>query len=32
MFSDLDETFNLEVKFGNDTLVPIRDKGKIFIK
>ena len=32
MLSKLDKTFNLEVKFGNDTIVPIKDKGKIFIQ
>ena len=28
----LDKTFDLEVKFGNDIIVPVKDKGKIFIQ
>lgn len=32
MFFELDKTFNSEVKFGNDTIVPVKDKGKILIQ
>ena len=32
MFSKLDKTSNLEVKFGNDIIVLVKDKGKIFIQ
>ena len=32
MLFKLDKTFNLEVKFGNDIIVPVKDKGKIFIQ
>ena len=31
-FFELDETFNLKVKFENDTIVLIKGRGKIFIK
>ena len=32
MFSELDEAFNLEVKFWIDTKVPIKGRGKLSIK
>ena len=32
MFFELDKTFNSEVKFGNDTIVPVKDKCKISIQ
>lgn len=32
MFSELDESFVSEVKFGNDTKVPVMGKGKISIQ
>ena len=32
MISKLDKTSNLEVKFGNDIIVLVKDKGKIFIQ
>lgn len=32
MFFELDETFNLEVKFWIDTKVPIKGRGKLSIK
>lgn len=32
MFSKLDETFDSEVKFQNNTTVPIKGRGKISLK
>ena len=32
MLSKLDKTSNLEVQFGNDIIVLVKDKGKIFIQ
>ncbi|KAK0591034.1 hypothetical protein LWI29_034729 [Acer saccharum] len=31
MFTQLDESFTSSMKFGNDTMVPVMGKGKIFI-
>ena len=32
MFSELEKTFNSKVKFGNESVVPVRSKCKISIK
>ena len=32
MFFELEKTFNSEVKFGNESVVPVRIKCKISIK